>query len=40
MLGSQCCGAKAASLAYAVAYTALFGLLVMLMHRRNVFIRI
>ena len=38
--GSQCCGAKAASLAYAVAYTALFGLLVTLMHRRRVFIRI
>ena len=37
---SQCCTAKAASLAYAVTYTALWGLVVTLMYRRRLFIGI
>jgi predicted acyltransferase len=37
---SQCCSAKAASLAYAVTYTALWGLVVTLMYRRRLFIGI
>jgi predicted acyltransferase len=35
-----CCGAEAASLMYAVAYVAVWGLVVTLMYRRKIFIRI
>ena len=35
-----CCGSEAAALGYAVAYVALWGVVVMWMHRRRVFIGI
>jgi predicted acyltransferase len=36
----RCCGAEAASLFYAIAYVALWAVVVIVMHRRRVYLRV